>query len=325
MTDDASMTVLLTGPTGFVGRVVCQQLAAAGLRVRAFTRQGVDIPGASEVRPVGDLTVPVDWSAHLTGINTVVHLAARVHVMRENAADPLAAFRAMNVDATVRLAEASAAAGVRRFVFLSSIKVNGERTTSRPFTPADLPAPLDAYGQSKLEAEEGLRRLADRGAFDLVILRSPLVYGPGVRGNVRRLLRLVDSGLPLPFGSVRNRRSLIGLDNLVKAIVHSARPDARPGTYLVSDGAPVSTPELLRAIARGLGRPSRLLPVPAGFLRLAGFLIGQDAEMGRLLDSLEIDNSAARSGLGWAPSLSFESGINQLTAWYRTERSAARG
>ena len=317
--------VLVTGPTGFVGRSVIGQLAAAGTAVRAVARDAIDIPGAPDVRAIGDLMGPVEWSAHLTDVEAVVHLAARVHVMRENAPDSLAAFRAINVDATLRLAKASAAAGVRRFVFLSSIKVNGERTSGKPFTPADVPSPLDGYGQSKLEAEEGLRRLSVGGAFELVILRSPLVYGPGVRGNVLRLLRLVDSGVPLPFAAVRNRRSLIALENLASAIVRSIDRDAPPGTYLLSDGQAVSTPDLLRSIARGLGRPARLLPTPLWLLRVAGSLVGRGEEMGRMLDSLEVDDSAARRSLGWAPPLSFDNGIDQLTAWYRTARISARG
>lgn len=308
---------VVTGATGLVGRAVLRALAGRGARVRAVVRTPVDLTDATEVRALGDLSGRVAWAAALERIDTVIHLAARVHVMREDAPDPLAAFRAVNVDATRRLAEAAAQAGVRRFVFVSSIKVNGERTTGRPFTPSDRPAPRDPYAQSKLEAEAALERMAKAGAFELVILRPPLVYGPGVRGNVRRLLRLVDSGMPLPFGLVRNKRSLVSLDNLVSAIVRSASTDAATGIYLVCDGGAVSTPELVGAVARGLDRPVRLLPVPPALLRLAGTVAGRGAEVGRLLDSLEIDDSATRRGLGWSPPSTFEDGMARLTAWYR--------
>jgi nucleoside-diphosphate-sugar epimerase len=272
--------------------------------------------------PPGDIAVAdlVDWrpaAKDLAGIDCVIHLAARTHVMAESAADPLAAYRALNVAATARIAEAAAQAGVRRFVFLSSIKVNGEATHGRPFTADDAPHPQDAYGITKREAEDALREIAHRTGLEVVVLRPPLIYGPGVKGNLLALTRAIDRGVPLPIASIENRRSLVGLDNLVSAIVLAATHPAAAGrTFLVSDGEDLSTPQLVRIIAAGLGRPARLLPCPIALLRLAGRVTGRGAAIDRLTGSLEVDAAALTQALGWRPAVPPALGLARMAGWY---------
>jgi UDP-glucose 4-epimerase len=306
-------TILVTGATGFVGGALVPALAAAGHRVVRIVR---------ETAMPGDLAVPelLEWRPEprdLAGIDAIVHLAARTHVMHESSADPLAAYRALNVGVTARLAAAAAQAGVRRFVFLSSIKVNGEATHGRAFTADDAPHPEDAYGVSKREAEDGLRDIAHRTGLEVVVLRPPLVYGPGVKGNLRALMHAIDRGMPLPLASIANRRSLVGIDNLVSAIALAAtHPSAAGRTFLVSDGEDLSTPELVRAIAAGLGRRARLLPCPVALLRLAGRVTGRGAAIDRLAGSLEVDASALRQALGWQPLVPPAVGLARMAGWY---------
>lgn len=297
------MNLLITGASGFVGRTLSPFLAAAGHALRTPTRV-----------ETGDIGPETEWTPHLDGIDAVVHLAARVHVMRDTAPDPLAAFRRVNTAGTTRLLDAAIASGVGRFVFLSSVKVNGERA-DKPLTAADRPAPCDPYGVSKYEAELAIREREER--LNSVILRPPLVYGPGVGGNFLRLLKLVDIGIPLPFASIRNRRSLIHVGNLADAIRWAL--EAPPGTYLPSDGDDRSTPDLIRAVARALKQPVRLLPCPTGLVRLAGALSGQGAAVGRLIDSLTVDNALP----DWRPPNSMESGLASVARWY-LEASATR-
>ncbi|BBK33341.1 nucleoside-diphosphate-sugar epimerase [Stella humosa] len=293
------MKVLVTGAAGFVGRAVVARLMGAGHSVMAAVRNADDAPAGTIACPIGDLAGPVDWRPALAGVDAVAHLAARVHVMREGAADPDAAFAAVNVAATRGLAEAAVAAGVRRFVFLSSVKVMGERTTvGRPFRDDDRPAPEDAYGRSKLAAEDLL--LAMPG-LEPLILRPPLVYGPGVRANLRALARLARSGLPLPFGRLANRRSLVGVSNLAQAIeLGLTHPGAVGRRLLVADWHP-TTAELAAALARAAHRPMRLLPVPVSLLRGAGLLLGRGA-VARLTQPLEVAPDGL-AGLGWRPAV----------------------
>ncbi|MFM6990885.1 MAG: UDP-glucose 4-epimerase family protein [Rhodoferax sp.] len=294
------MKVLVTGAHGFIGRALHGPLQRAGFVVV----RGPGRPRSGEAVP------PVAWDPTLT---TVVHLAARVHVMHESAAEPLAAFREANVEKTLQLAAQAAAVGVRRFVFVSSVKVHGEATAAgHPFTELDAPAPQDAYAISKWEAEQGLRQIAARTGMEVVIIRPPLVYGPGVQANFAALMRAVQRGLPLPFGSVDNLRSLVGLDNLVDFIVICcSHPAAADQTLLVSDGADVSTPDLVRAIARAAGRPARLWPVPTALLSMAAALVGKRAEVQRLCQSLQIDMSKARDLLQWTPPVTLEEGLRR--------------
>jgi nucleoside-diphosphate-sugar epimerase len=308
--------LLVTGASGFVGAALCQALLARDIPFIPCVRKPLStlLPGLATFE-TGDLSGPVDWVPALAGCSVVVHLAARVHMMREQTADPDAVYRAMNVDATMRLAQQAAEQGVRRFIYVSSVKVNGERTLDRPFRADDPPAPEDAYGRSKLAAELALQAWAAKTGTELVIVRPPLVYGPGVRANFLRLMQLVKSGVPLPLGGIRNSRSMVALGNLVHFLVLCAsHPGAADATWMVSDNRDLSLPELITLIATAMGRPARLLPVPAGLLSAGAGLLGHRAAAGRLLDSLQVDVSPALDRLGWKPPLDVETGIRLTVA-----------
>jgi len=313
-------TVLVTGANGFVGRALCEALAASGHRVKRALRMAQ--PGAPDAVAVGDIGGDTDWRSALEGISSVVHLAARTHVLREAAADSLAEYRRVNLDGTRRLAQQAGQAGVRRLVFVSSIKVNGE-ITERPFTEDEAPRPEDAYGVSKWEAEQALARVAGETGLQVAVLRPPLVYGPGVKGNFLRLMSLVARGTPLPLSSITNRRSLIYVGNLVDAVIKAIDVPAAAGrAYLVSDGEDVSTPDLVRAIARALGVAPRLLPCPPAILRLVAALTGKRAELARLTGSLQADGSRARRELGWQPRLNLAQGLAATARWYYSQSDA---
>lgn len=307
-------TILVTGANGFVGSALCSRLATmANFATRAALRGTGHAPVAGvQAVTVADLDATTPWGPALAGVDLVVHAAARVHVMKEDAADSLAEFRRVNVDGTLNLARQAAAAGVRRFIFISSIKVNGE--ASRPGVPLradDVPAPKDAYGLSKYEAEQGLRQLAASTAMEVVIIRPVLVYGPGVKANFQSMMRWVQLGVPLPFGAVDNRRSLVSLANLVDLVVTCLdHPAAANQTFLASDGDDVSLARLLGALGRALGRPARLLPVPSGVLRGAALLLGRRDLAQRLLGSLQVDIEKNRRLLGWRPPHTLEQGLN---------------
>lgn len=302
--------VLVTGASGFVGRGVVASLARSmmdGRLVRAAWRRAMPAavppfaPNVQVVR-VGDLTAETDWRGALAGASAVVHCAARVHVLRETAGDPLAEFRRVNVAGTLQLARQAAAAGVQRFVFLSSIGVNGATTSGAPFTADDVPAPRSAYAQAKFEAETGLRALAAASGLEVTIIRPPLVFGPGAPGNFGRLMRALQRGLPLPFGAVHNQRSLVSLDNLVSLIETCLdHPAAANQTFLVSDGDDISTTALLKHLARALGTPARLIPVPIALLAAGARLIGKPGIVQQLCGSLQLDIAKTRTVLGWAP------------------------
>jgi nucleoside-diphosphate-sugar epimerase len=317
------MRVLVTGATGFVGRALVTRLLEGGeVRVRALLRRPELQAGSTESVVVPDLSETSDWSAALAGIDVVVHLAARVHVMREQQADPLAAFRRTNVAGTLGLARAAAAHGVRRFVFVSSIKVNGERTLpGHPFTAADLPDPQDAYAHSKLEAEQGLAQLAAVHPMQFTVIRPPLVYGPGVGANFRALMRWLQRGIPLPLGAVHNQRSLLARANLIDLInTCLTHPAAANRTLLASDGEDLSTSELLRRLAAALGRPARLVPVPRPLVQALAALTGQRAVAQRLCDSLQVDSTATRTLLGWQPPLGVAEALAQTAAAFLGSR-----
>lgn len=308
------MTVLVTGSTGFVGLAVCRQMVALGRSVRGAQRQPGATPGAWETAVVAPLSSQTDWTQALSGCQAVVHTAARVHVMSETAEDPLTEFRRTNVEGTLELARQAAAAGVRRFVYISSIKVNGEATVANhPFTAYDMPAPQDPYGRSKLEAEQGLQRLADQTGLEVVTVRPPLVYGPGVKANFASLLRVLRLGMPLPLGSVtENRRSLVALDNLVDLLIACVEhPAAANQTFLVSDDEDLSTTHLLRRMGLALGKPARLLPVPPGWLMLGATVLGKSDVARRLLGNLQVDITHTRQTLGWTPPISVDVGLKR--------------
>jgi nucleoside-diphosphate-sugar epimerase len=312
--------VVVTGSTGFVGRALCEALAASGNVVRAVLRNDVPTPrGAAERTVVGEISSRTDWKQALAGASAVVHLAARVHVMHDGPSNT-DAYMETNALGTLRLAEQCIEAGVRRLVFLSSIKVNGEEEGARAYTALDQPQPQDAYARSKWFAERQLLDMAARTALEVVIVRPPLVHGPGVRANFLRLLRWIDRGVPLPLGAVRNRRSLVSLANLCDFLGHVLiHPAASSRVWLTSDEESLSTPELIRRIATHMSRSPRLLPVPPLLLKAAGVLTGRSAEIARLCGSLTVDISPARSELGWSPPVSADGGLARTVEWYLRE------
>jgi nucleoside-diphosphate-sugar epimerase len=312
--------VLVTGATGFVGSILCERLAGAGHVVRAALRSDRTVPDYIAQRVVtGDIAADADLTAALEGVTAVVHAAARTHVLRDSP-DNAALYTHTNTRGTQRLAQAAAQAGVRRFVFVSSIKVNGEES-GRAYTADDQPCPRDAYGTSKWLAEKALQEVAARTGLEAVIVRPPLVYGPGVRANFLRLMRWVDAGRPLPLGSIRNRRSLVSVWNLCDLLQLSLTHPAAPGrVWMVSDGEDLSTVELIRRIGTAMRRRVRLIPMPLGALRAAAVLMGRMGEIERLCGSLCVDIAATRRELGWAPPLPMSQGLARTVAWYASQR-----
>ncbi|MFW8601978.1 UDP-glucose 4-epimerase family protein [Desulfobacterota bacterium M19] len=306
------MRIMVTGANGFVGKSLCASLRMRGGEVRATMRHSASFTtdkGLDQVA-VGDINSETSWNKVLAEVNCVIHLAARVHVMADKACDPLAEFRRVNRDGTVHLAEQAAQNGVRRFIYLSSIKVNGEETLDEPFTADDKPDPLDPYGISKAEAEEELLALAARTGMEIVIIRPPLVYGPKVKANFFKMMQVIAKGIPLPLGAIQNKRSLVFLDNLVDLIITCMdHPAAANQVFLVSDGEDLSTPELLKRLGSSLGKPARLLPVPQTVLEFSLKILGKGDIAQRLCGSLQVDISKARDLLGWQPPVSVDEGL----------------
>jgi nucleoside-diphosphate-sugar epimerase len=312
----SSGLVCVTGASGFVGAALCAGLISRGVRVRGIYRSRRFLAPDSEIEPilVAQLGAASDWSSALVGVDCVIHCAARAHIISETESDALAKYRSVNVDGTRRLAEQAAAAGVRRFVYLSSIGVLGTQTNGRaPFTNFDVPEPVEDYAVSKLEAEREVWSVSANTGMEVVLVRPPLVYGAGAKGNLARLQKLVRMGLPLPLGAVHNRRSLIGLDNLVDLLIRCVDSTAAVGqTLLVSDGEDISTADLLRHMAAGLGRSACLFPVPVPLLRLAGCAVGKQFEIERLVGSLQIDSRYTRELLDWTPPVRVAEGIRRM-------------
>jgi UDP-glucose 4-epimerase len=313
----SSSRVLITGATGFVGRTLLRTTAPLQWRsaVRSHPVSGL----VADHVVVGDIHGETDWSQALADIDCVVHLAARVHVMKPTAHDRLE-FERTNVLGTERLARAAAAAGVKRFVYLSSIKVNGERTGKGFFRADDTPQPQDDYARSKLEAERRLSAIEATSGMAVAVVRSPLVYGPGVRANFLRLMSLARSGLPLPLASIANVRSMVSVWNLcdlICTLLQHRHPMS--GVFLVADGEGISTAELVRRLAHMMHRPARLFALPAGALRALAALTGRNAELNRLCDSLVIDMSETRVRLGWSPPLTLDAGLRRTVEWYMQE------
>ena len=311
--EQSASRVLVTGANGLIGRALVAGLLRRRTTVTAAVRREAAFPPGVSVVRFGDLGPETDWREALAGCDVVVHLAARVHVMREGVVDPLTAYREVNVAGTLALAQQAAAAGAKRFIFISSVKVNGEGTRpGQPFRETDVPAPVDPYGVSKLEAEQALLALAASTGIEVVVIRSPLVYGPGVRANFAALMRAVARGVPLPLGAVKNRRSLVAVDNLVDLINTCVEhPAAANEIFFVSDGEDLSTPELVRRLAHAMGRPARLFPMPASVLMAGAMLLGKREVAQRLLGSLQVDISKARSLLGWTPPVNVDEGLHR--------------
>ena len=312
--------ILVTGAAGFVGRALCAELMRREYSVCGTVRgePAGEAMGYPLVR-VADIGPETDWTAALQGIGVVIHLAARVHVMRDDALDPPSAFRRTNTVGTEHLARCAAAAGVKRLVYVSSIKVNGEETGGgHGYTEFDTPSPQDPYGISKWEAEQALHRVAEETGLEVVIVRPPLVYGAGVKGNFAQMLGVLAKGIPLPLASVENLRSLVYVGNLADAlIVCATHPAAAGRTYLVSDGEDISTPELLRRLGAAMGHPARLIPCPPGLLKLGGHLTGKTDQVERLLGSLRVDSGKIRRELNWTPPYTLQQGLQATAGWYQ--------
>lgn len=318
--------VVVTGAQGFIGRALCRHFATLGRPFRAVVRKPVDHhPGSVDYLAVGNLDDAENETldAALAGAFAVVHLAGRAPVLEEKSRNPSAAYRAANVVATERVAAAAVRAGVSRFIFASTVKVNGESTEpGRPFRPDDAIAPADDYARTKAEAERTLIALGEQHPLTPLLLRLPLVYGPGVRGNFAALLDAVAAEKRLPLAAIDNRRSLLGIANLVEAVEAAlASPQALRGVHFVADGGNVSTPQLIEAIGRALKTPARLTAVPIPLLRVAGMLSGRGQQLARLIGSLEVDDTSFRDATGWRPRCSLEDGLTATAAWWRTRHS----
>ncbi len=321
MIDTCLRRILVTGSSGFVGRALCTWLLADGFLVRGVVRElsrGISLPKSMEIVPVGFIGPDTDWTHIISGVDSVIHLAARVHIMQDTTAYPLQEFRKVNLYGTERLARQAAQAGVKRFVFMSTIGVNGNTSGSRAFTESNNYRPHNPYSVSKLEAEIGLREISAKTGMEVVVVRSPLVYGPGNPGNFLSLLRIIAKGIPLPLSSVCNLKSFLYVENLASALVCCAiHPNAAGQTYLVSDDEDISTPDLIRRLAAALGRPARLLPFPPSLMRFAGKLFGKSDAVERLVGSLTIDSSKIWRELGWKPPYTMEQGLKETAEWFK--------
>jgi len=312
--------VLITGVNGFIGKTLSDELVIKGFNVNGTVRSvmSVDFPGAITKFVIKDIDSKTDWQNALEGVDMVIHLAARVHVMKDTAIDALSEFRRVNVEGTLNLARQAVEAGVQRFIFISSIKVNGEGSIlGQPYTPEDQPAPVDPYGISKREAEDGLRQLASETGMEVVIIRPPLVYGPGVKANFQSMMRWLDKGIPLPLGAIHNKRSFVALDNLIDLIATCIHhPAAANQTFLAGDGEDISTTELLQRMAAALGKKAWLIPVPSFILEWGARLVGKQAITQKLCGSLQVDISKARDLLDWKPPVSVDEALRKTAQYY---------
>ena len=313
--DMSNNRILVTGANGFVGSRLCRTAFEKGYQIRAVVRQKIGaIDSYGDVVEVNDISPSTDWSSTLSGVDVVIHLAARVHVMSDSATDPLAEYRRVNVEGTRKLASMAEKAGVKRIVYVSTIKVNGEKTEGSPFREGDIPSPGDPYSVSKWEAEMVLHDLSVRGGIEVVIVRPPLVYGLGVKGNLLRLMQYIHRGYPLPFGGIRNSRSLISLDNLVDILLlSSARTECAGQTFVVSDGEDISTPCLIKKIADAMGKKPKLINFPGSVISFAAAIVPALKPVAdRLTSSLTIDSSKFSNMLQWVPPQTVNEGVKSM-------------
>lgn len=315
--------ILITGATGFLGQALTDKLWSDGYSVvAAVRRESAILGGDVESVKVGNISTQTDWQQALNKVDVVIHCAARAHIMNDVVADPLAEFRKVNTAGTLNLAKQAAEACVRRFVFISSIKVNGELTESVPFSSEDSFVPTDPYGLSKYEAEQGLLALAKETGMEVVIIRPTLVYGSGVKGNFASLLKWMKRGVPLPLGAIHNQRSLVALDNLVDFIIHCIdHPKASNEIFLISDGEDVSTTELLQKVAKAFDKRALLLPIPVSWMTLAAKLLGKADVANRLFGSLQVDSSKAHELLGWEPIITMDGQLEKIADAYLNEKT----
>lgn len=312
-------TVLLTGATGFIGSALIKQLLTNKRKVIAAVRfEASELPECTQRIITGDMSENIRWGQALQNIDVVIHMAARAHIMDDSAVDPLAQFRQINTEGTLNLARQAADVGVKRFIFISSIKVNGEMSVSgQPFQPDDKYIPTDPYGLSKYEAEQGLLAIAKETGMEVVIIRPPLVYGPNVKANFLSMMRWVNRSVALPLGAIHNQRSFVALDNLVSFIIHCIdHPKAVNEVFLISDGADVSTAELLRKTAKAFDKKLMLIPVPVWLMTFSAKLIGKGDVVDRLFGSLQVDSSKARELLDWKPVITMGEQLKQTAEAY---------
>jgi len=321
--------ILITGANGFIGRALCYKLQEGEWPVRALIRSRHNFSENNTFLDpafVDDIGVETDYSGILEEVQIVVHLAARVHVMSDTATDPLLEFRKVNTEGTVALANAAVEAGVKRFIYLSTIKVNGERTLDIPFSADDHVYPDDPYAISKWEAEHILHEIGRKTGMEIVIVRPPLVYGQGVKGNFLRLLEMVNKGAVFPLANVKNKRSMVSIDNLVDFLIRcTGHPAAANQTFLVSDGNDLATPQLIRLLARHLGKSARLIPFPLRALIGCAIFLGKESIVERLCGSLQVDISKTKKLLNWHPSFSVDDGLSKTVKWYREESGVSAG
>lgn len=314
------MRVLVTGATGFVGRHLCPALIGAGHEVSAAVRRPdhPGIPNGVRSHVIPDIGPETDWSQALSDVGAVVHLAARAHVMKEKEADPAGEYSRINAEGTAHLAKSAAGAGVRRFVYISTVKVMGEYSTAQPFVETDTPEPESLYGISKLEAEKALLEVAGQGPLEPVILRPPPVYGPYCRGSFLSLMKLCNMAPLLPFLAVNNRRSFLYVGNLADAILRCLNADNKVAgkIYFVRDGEDLSMPGLIRHITRALGRPALLFPAPKSLIRLAGLMTGKSESVEGIFENLQVDDEKIRRELGWTPPWDVVQGLKETAVWF---------
>ncbi|WP_198246787.1 UDP-glucose 4-epimerase family protein [methane-oxidizing endosymbiont of Gigantopelta aegis] len=326
------MNILVAGATGFVGSVLVNYLIKTGQKVISLSRQQTNLLPTEVEQLIGSMESLIDDAQssrkqlkhQLQNIDVVIHLAARVHMMQEKSENPLHEFRLVNCDASLALAKMAADSGVKRFIYLSSVKVNGEMTElNKPFKPDDFVEPDDPYGLSKYEAEQGLLKLVRETNMEVVIIRPPLVYGPGVKANFAAMMKWVNKGIPLPFGAIHNKRSLVALDNLVSFIIHCIdHPKAANEIFLISDGEDVSTTELLRKVAKALDNPPRLVPVPVSWMRFVAKLLGKEQVANRLFGSLQVDSAKARELLGWKPVITMDEQLRKTAEVFLNKKAS---